>query len=583
MTAGPAKKEDHQTEDAKGKKMEIKKPEIVPVEKLIDALQEGAVTTITEIAKHMDVYGDAKPKIEEVLKETAKIEEVLRTLPRKKATEHGTKVKPNKEEIRKIEEEIPAFAEYVTHMKEEGKRFSHSTDTLTQMSEGNEKIEHAKQLFAEMEPKVTEIKRVNDAVQALIKNEQYVFVKQEKQNMFEEALAGFMDEFIRFTYIINYAVRHSVQNEENKTTWSTIKKETLNAVKAIADVSEKNIDKFRAKKEEIVQLVKHAKGLENLIKEEEKEEQKQLDLLQKDAEQIVNATRNAIKEIVKDIKAQDDELTALTSLETIETKKFEDLQEKLNAIEKSIPIFIRLYQRKQEISRTPTPPDVEREKELTQIETTIKAKKEEVKSRLDALKADIRTEQTLGTKQALRLNNIVHFGEDIIEKARKGEESFQALHQFLESERGKAAFKKPAEVHTATTDIRASLGALQEIVNKELEERAMFGTVGAIMKERKDEEAALQQEIDRFKGDDELFQNTEQITKYLPPKISRVRVGIEAIKDIEQALVQKLANSKEQIENIQKKIEEINKNIKILNKLLPKKGLLAEFFNRFRR
>src|SRR3989338_3792684 len=97
MTAGPTTKEEHPKGDAKGKKVEL-----VPVEKLIDALHENVVTTITEVPKHMDVYGDAKPKIEDMLKESAKIEEMLRNLPRKKTTEPTTKVKPNPQEINKI-------------------------------------------------------------------------------------------------------------------------------------------------------------------------------------------------------------------------------------------------------------------------------------------------------------------------------------------------------------------------------------------------------------------------------------------------------------------------------------------------
>src|SRR3989338_2428393 len=106
-----AAKEDH-GKDA-GKKPVEKKAELVPVDKLIDALQEGLVTTVTDVSKHMEVYGDAKPKIEEV----------LRTLPRKKPTEPTTKVKPNPQEIEKIREVISKFIPYVKQMQKNGEIF----------------------------------------------------------------------------------------------------------------------------------------------------------------------------------------------------------------------------------------------------------------------------------------------------------------------------------------------------------------------------------------------------------------------------------------------------------------------------
>ena len=117
MVTAPAK-EDH-GKDA-GKKPVEKKVELVPVEKMLDALYDGVVITLDEVPKHNDVYGEKKPKIEEALKHLMKTEEILKNIRRKKPAEPTTKVKPNPQEIEKIRGSISKFIPYVQQMQTNG-------------------------------------------------------------------------------------------------------------------------------------------------------------------------------------------------------------------------------------------------------------------------------------------------------------------------------------------------------------------------------------------------------------------------------------------------------------------------------
>src|SRR3989338_1657718 len=309
-----------------GKKPAEKKAELVPVEKLIDALQEGLVTTVTDVSKHIEVYGDAKPKIEEVLKESAKIEEVLRTLPRKKPTEPTTKVKPNPEEINKIREVISKFIPYVQQMQKNGEIFRTEFNTLKTMEEGVKKTEAALVLSNGMLGAFEEMKRVNTRVQALLKNEQYVFVEETEQKAFEEALVIFFSEFVPFTYIVNFALQYTVTKDADKKTVDVARKAVLDELKAIADVSEKNVNKFKTKKEQILRQIKEAKELEKFIKEDEKAELEKLKLLQQKAEPIIAAIKKEMNDLLSSIKKQDKAFVAFGELEKITVKELRELK-----------------------------------------------------------------------------------------------------------------------------------------------------------------------------------------------------------------------------------------------------------------
>lgn len=580
MVTAPAKKEEHPKGEAKGKTPEQKKVELVPVEKLLDALQEEIVTTITEVPKHMEVYGEAKPKIEEVLNESVKMEELLRNLPRKKPTGPGTKVKPNQEKINELSTAITNFSQYAQEMRRQGEMFGNA---FAEIKELKDKVDKASALAQNMRTQIPTIKKVNGAVQAMLKDEQYGFVKEPLQNEFETALVYFLVELISFTSIIYDTLRYAAKTEEEKKAAAGTQKETLEQLKAIADACEKSIELFRTKKEAILEQVKDAKELKALLEKEEKAELEELKRLQQKAEPMIAAIKKEMNDLLSEIHDEEKEFEALTSLEQIEVKQFDELHETLDTIEKSIPDFLRLYQQREEINRIPPSSSPDKTKERTEnirkIEAAIEAKKVDVKKYLTTLKAGIGTEKTLGTKQALRLNTILKTGARIINIAENAKRSLGLLHQFLESKDGKTTFKDHDEVHNATTEAIASLNNLQDIIHEELEERNMFGTIGRIMKQREEEEKELQQELDKFKSDDKFFQDVEQITKYLPSEISRIRVGIEAIKNIEQAIVQKLKDSKERIDRIKKNITEAKAETAAVEKLLPEKGVWANAKN----
>ncbi len=577
MTEGPAKKEEHQAE---GKKKEIKKPEIVPIEKLIDALQEGAVTTITEVAKHMDVYGDAKPKIEEVLKETAKIEGVLRTLPRKKATPPGTKVKPNPEEIERIREVIGKFLQYVEQMRRSGETFRADFGNLKTMEEGARKTEAALVLSSGMMGTFKEIKGVNAQVQAILKNEQYGFVPDSEQDVFEEALVIFFNEFVSFAFIVNYALRYSVTKEEEKKTIDAARKAVLDELKAIADVSEKNVDKFKTKKKEIAQQIKNAKDLEDFIKQEERAELEKLKLLQQKAEPIIKAIKDEIQKLIGSIKKQDKAFAAFGDLETITVKELKDLKEipaKINAEVGKIKAAAEQLAGGGMSGGAPSAAEVKK------LNAIIEASKKEIKAQLDAFKSGISMEKTMGRREVISLNTVVNSTQEIVTIATQIEDTLKdKLIAFLQTDEGKKAF--PGDrIHNATTAALGDINKLQTIIIEEQDERNMIGTVGRVMRERAQKEEVVRGEIDRIKKNDAIFKDNTNLITQMPRIASALSREINEVANAEQALVNALQTSKDTANKIKTQVADVQKTLAEVEALLPAKGFFANLFKRFRR
>ncbi len=575
-------KEDH-GKDA-GKKPAEKKAELVPVEKLIDALQEGLVTTVTDVSKHMEVYGDAKPKIEEVLIESAKIEEVLRKLPRKKPTEPTTKVKPNPQEIEKIREVINKFIPYVQQMRTLGETFRADFGNLKAMEEGTQKTEAALMLANGMMKAFGEVKGVNAGVQTILKNEQYGFVPDAEQNVFEEALVIFFSEFISFTFIINYALRNTVTKEEDKKTVDTARKAVLDELKAVADVSEKNIEKFKTRKKDLAQQIKNAKELEKFIKEEEKAELEKLKLLQQKAEPIIKEIKDEMKKLLDEIKKQDKAFDAFGDLEKITVKELRELKEIPAKINAEIGKIKAAVEQKSHAGgggmsggAPPTGIDIKK------LDAVIEASKKEIKTQLDAFKTGISMEKTMGRREVLSLNTVVNSTQEIITIANQIEDTLKdKLLAFLQTDEGKKAFPG-ARINNATTAALGDINNLQRIIAEEQEERNMIGTVGRVMKDRALKEETLRREIERMKKSDVIFKDNTNLLTNMPRIANALKDEIDRIAGAEQALVNALVTSKETANKIKMQVADVQRTVGEVEALLPAKGFFANLFKRFRR
>ncbi len=579
----PAKK------DEPGKKPAEKKVELVPIEKLLDALHEGVVTTITEVPKHMDVYGDAKPKIEDVLKESAKMEEMLRNLPRKKKEPEGPgpKVKPKPEEIEKIREVISKFIPYVEQMHTNGEIFRADFSNLKAMEEGIRKTEAALMLSNGMVSAFKEMKGINANVQGILKNEQYGFVPEAEQNAFEDALLVFFSEFISFTYIINYALRYTVTKEEDKKTVDTLRKTVLDELKAIADVSEKNVSKFKTRKEQILKQVKMAKELENDIKEEEKAELEKLKLLQQKAEPMIAAIKKEMNDLIGSIKKQDKAFDAFGELEKITVKELKELKEIVPKINAEIGKVKTAIEEKEALQRTIPPTGTEaikaKAEQIKKLDNVIEASKKEIKAQLDAFKNGISMEKTLGKREVLSLNTVVNSTQEIITLANQIEETLKdKLLAFLQTNEGKKAFPGD-KINNATTVALGDINKLQTIIEEEQKERNMIGTVGRIMQDREQKEEVLRQEIERIKKDEATFKDNTTLLTNMPRIANALSTEVDRIAGAEQALVNALQTSKETANKIKTQVADVQKTVAEVEALLPAKGLWANLLKRFRR
>ncbi len=569
-------------------KKEGKKGEIVPVDTLIDALHEGIVTTITEIPKHMDVYGDAKPKIEEVLKESAKIEEVLRNLPRKKEPEGPRpKVKPNKEEISKIRDIISKFIPYVQQMQRNGESFHADFTNLKTMEEGIRKTEAARMLSDGMMGAFEEMKGINAIVQGILKNEQYGFVSEPEQNAFEEGLVVFLSEFITFTYIVNYALRYRVTKEQDKKTVDATKKAVLDELKAVADVSEKNNSKYRVKRKEILEEVKQAKGLENHIKDEEKAELDKLKFLKEKAEPIIAAIKDEMKKLLESIKSKDKAFVAFGELEQITVKELKELEEIAPKINEEVGKIKEAAEEKARLQQTMPPAGTtaftEQEEKVRKLDEAIEASKKEIKAQLDKFRDGVSMEKTLGRREVLSLNTVVNSAQEIITIANQLENALKdKLLAFLQSEEGKKAFKGE-EIENATTAALGQINTLQEIITEEQNERNMIGTVGRVMKDRAQKEELLRKDIEEIKKNDSILKDNTGLLTNMPRIANALSKEVTQIASTEQALVTALTTSKETADKIKKQVADVQKTVAEVEALLPPKGFFANLFSRFKR
>ncbi|MBI5002914.1 hypothetical protein HZC31_05985 [Candidatus Woesearchaeota archaeon] len=584
MVTAPAK-EDH-GKDA-GKKPAEKKGELVPIERMLDALYEGVITTLEDVPKHNDVYGEKKPKIEEALKHLMKTKEILEKLPRKKPAEPTTKVKPNPQEIEKIREVINKFIPYVQQMQRNGEMFRADFTNLKTMEEGARKIEAALVLANGMMRAFQEIKGVNASVQGILKNEQYGFVPDAEQNVFEEALVMFLFEFNSFTYNINYALRYTITKEEDKKAVDTARKAVLDELKAVADVSEKNNEKFRKKKKEILSQVEQAKALEKVIKEEEKAELEKLKLLQKKAEPIIAAIKDEMKKLLDSIGKQDNAFDAFNKLETItvkELKELKEIPEKINAEVGKIKAASEEKARLQAtIPQSGTEAFKKKAEQIRKLDAVVEASKKEIKAQLDAFKTGISMEKTLGRDEVIRLNIIVNSTQEIISIANQMEDTLkEKLLAFLQSDQGKKAF--PGDrINKVTIDALGDINKLQTIIGEEQEERNMIGTVGRVMKDRAQKEEVAQKKMEEIKKDDAIFKDDKNLINTMPRIVNALKDEIDRIAGAEQALVNALVTTKETANKIKTQVAAVQNTVGEVEALLPAKGLWGKLLKMFKR